>query len=73
MDRTVSKRRNSPIGRREHKDEMLHQRLSLIKERHQRLIVRPRDGLLRGFVENDGFDEIEEAEEELQVLEGYGF
>ena len=52
---------------------MLNRRLRLIKKRYEELIVRPRDGLLRGFMDDDGFNELEEREEELQVLDCYGF
>lgn len=51
---------------------LLRQRLHLIKKRYEELIIRPRQGLLQGYLEDDGFEEIEEAEEEYEVLDGYG-
>ena len=66
------KRRNGSDGHTE-KVPLLCQRLRLIKKRHQELIVRPRNGLMHGLLGEEGLDEMDEAEEELQVLEGYGF
>ena len=51
---------------------MLNLRLRLIKKRYEELIIRPRNGLLRGLMDEDGFDEIDEREEEMQVLDCYG-
>ena len=52
---------------------MLRERLRLIKKRHQELILKPRDGLLNGYAdEEEGIEEFEDAEE-MQLLESFDF
>ena len=54
------------------REKMLGKRLRLIKQRHRKLILRPRDSLLRNLMDDeDCFDESEDCKE-LQVLETYG-
>ena len=68
----ASRKRNGVAEQVRDKERMLDLRLRLIKKRYEELIVRPRNGLLRGMLDEDGFDELDEREEELQVLDCYG-
>ena len=67
------RRRNGGAAKAQDKEQMLDWRLRLIKKRHQELIVKPRNGLLKGFMDEDGFEEFEERENEFQILDAYGF
>ena len=69
----TKKKRRSTSGATPDRGQLLRQRLSLIKKRHEELIVKPRHGLMTGYLGEEGFDDGEDAEEEMQVLEGYGF
>jgi len=53
--------------------QVLEDRLRLIKQRHRELILRPREELLHGFLDEDDdpFRALDESEE-LQLLESYG-
>ena len=53
---------------------MLQERLRLIKQRHRELILKPREELLSGFIDEDE-DALHMADEaqELQMLESYGW
>ena len=66
------RKRNGVAEQVRDKDRMLDLRLRLIKKRYEELIIKPRNGLLRGMLDEDGFDELDEPEEELQVLDCYG-
>ena len=68
----ASQKRNTVVEQVRDKEQMLDLRLRLIKKRYEELIIRPRNGLMRGLLDEDGFDELDEREEEMQVLECYG-
>jgi len=64
--RTVT--REAPHRRRQ----ILEDRLHLIKQRHRELILKPREELLHGFLDEDEdpFRSMDESED-LQLLESY--
>ncbi len=67
-----SKRQRSTKNRAGKKMRMLQDRLTLIKARHRKLILKPRESILNGF-----FDEDEDAlhmleePEEMHIFEAY--
>jgi hypothetical protein len=69
----MASRKNGGVAEQvREKERMLDLRLRLIKKRYEELIIKPRNGLMRGLLDEDGFDELDEREEELQVLDCYG-
>ena len=62
------KKRNSGSEAVQDKNKVLNERLRLIKQRHQELILKPRRRLLRDLFEGDAFADYEEPVE-LEELE----